>query len=69
MRGAVLAKGGKSILALQSTAQEGTVSRIVPFLPEGAGATLNRGATSTTSSPNTELRTFTARTSASGRWI
>lgn len=43
MRGAVLAKGGKSILVIQSTAQEGTVSRIVPFLPEGAGATLNRG--------------------------
>ncbi len=43
MRGAVLAKGGKSILAIQSTAQGGTVSRIVPFLPEGAGATLNRG--------------------------
>ena len=43
MRGAVLAKGGKSILAIQSTAQEGKVSRIVPFLPEGAGATLNRG--------------------------
>ncbi len=43
MRGAVLARGGKSILALQSTAQDGKVSRIVPFLPEGAGATLNRG--------------------------
>ena len=43
MRGAVLAKGGKSILVIQSTAQDGTVSRIVPFLSEGAGATLNRG--------------------------
>ena len=43
MRGAVLARAGKSILALQSTAQDGKVSRIVPFLPEGAGATLNRG--------------------------
>jgi len=43
MRGAVLAKGGKSILVLQSTAQDGSVSRIVPFLPEGAGVTLNRG--------------------------
>ncbi len=43
MRGAVLAKGGKSILVIQSTAQDGTVSRIVPFLPEGAGVTLNRG--------------------------
>ena len=43
MRGAILAKGGKSILVLQSTAQNGTVSRIVPFLREGAGVTLNRG--------------------------
>jgi RimJ/RimL family protein N-acetyltransferase len=43
MRGAVLAKGGKSILAIQSTARDGSVSRIVPFLPEGAGVTLNRG--------------------------
>jgi acyl-CoA hydrolase/GNAT superfamily N-acetyltransferase len=43
MRGAIMARGGKSILAMQSTAQDGTVSRIVPFLPEGAGATLNRG--------------------------
>ena len=43
MRGAILARGGKSILALQSTAEDGAVSRIVPFLPEGAGATLNRG--------------------------
>jgi acyl-CoA hydrolase/GNAT superfamily N-acetyltransferase len=43
MRGAVMAKGGKSILVIQSTAQNGTVSRIVPFLDQGAGATLNRG--------------------------
>jgi acyl-CoA hydrolase/GNAT superfamily N-acetyltransferase len=43
MRGAVLAKGGKTILTLQSTAENGTVSRIVPLLSEGAGATLNRG--------------------------
>ncbi len=43
MRGAIMARGGKSILAMQSTAQDGTVSRIVAFLPEGAGATLNRG--------------------------
>ncbi len=43
MRGSVLAKGGKSILILQSTAENGTVSRIVPFLTEGAGVTLNRG--------------------------
>ena len=43
MRGAILSPGGKSILALQSTAQSGTVSRIVPFLKQGAGVTLNRG--------------------------
>ena len=43
MRGAVLAPGGKSILAIQSTAENGQVSRIVPFLREGAGVTLIRG--------------------------
>ncbi len=43
MRGALLAQGGKTILALQSTARGGTVSRIVPFLKEGAGVTLTRG--------------------------
>jgi RimJ/RimL family protein N-acetyltransferase len=43
MRGAVLARNGKTILAIPSTAEEGTVSRIVPFLKEGAGVTLHRG--------------------------
>lgn len=43
MRGAILAKGGKTILTVQSTAEYGSVSRIVPFLSEGAGVTLNRG--------------------------
>ena len=43
MRGAVLAPRGKSILVLPSTASHETVSRIVPFLSEGAGVTLNRG--------------------------
>ena len=43
MRGAILARGGKSILAIQSTAMDGKVSRIVPALKQGAGATLNRG--------------------------
>ncbi|HTF99852.1 MAG TPA: GNAT family N-acetyltransferase [Nitrospirota bacterium] len=43
MRGAILSQGGKTILALQSTADNGTVSRIVPFLKEGAGVTLSRG--------------------------
>ena len=43
MRGAVLAPSGKTILAIQSTAEYGEVSRIVPFLREGAGVTLIRG--------------------------
>ncbi len=43
MRGAVLAPRGKTILAIPSTAENGTVSRIVPFLKEGAGVTLHRG--------------------------
>jgi len=43
MRGAVLARNGKTILTLQSTAEEGKISRIVPFLKEGAGVTLSRG--------------------------
>jgi acyl-CoA hydrolase/GNAT superfamily N-acetyltransferase len=43
MRGAVLARHGKTILTLPATAEQGTVSRIVPFLSEGAGVTLNRG--------------------------
>ncbi|MBP8979853.1 MAG: GNAT family N-acetyltransferase [Syntrophobacterales bacterium] len=43
MRGAVLARGGKSILTLQSTAACDVVSRIVPMLREGAGVTLTRG--------------------------
>jgi acyl-CoA hydrolase/GNAT superfamily N-acetyltransferase len=43
MRGTVLSMSGKTILAIQSTAADGKVSRIVPFLGEGAGVTLNRG--------------------------
>jgi acyl-CoA hydrolase/RimJ/RimL family protein N-acetyltransferase len=43
MRGAVLAPGGKTILTLQSTANDGKVSRIVPAIREGAGITLTRG--------------------------
>lgn len=43
MRGAMLSQGGKTILALQSTAEHETVSRIVPVLKEGAGVTLTRG--------------------------
>ncbi len=43
MRGAVLSRNGKTILTIQSTAENGEVSRIVPFIKEGAGVTLNRG--------------------------
>jgi acyl-CoA hydrolase/GNAT superfamily N-acetyltransferase len=43
MRGAVLSQNGKTILAMPSTAEGGSVSRIVPFLKEGAGVTLHRG--------------------------
>jgi RimJ/RimL family protein N-acetyltransferase len=43
MRGAVLSPGGKTILAIQSTADNENISRIVPFLHEGAGITLTRG--------------------------
>jgi acyl-CoA hydrolase/GNAT superfamily N-acetyltransferase len=43
MRGAVLAQGGKTILALQSTAENGEFSRIVTSLKKGAGVTLTRG--------------------------
>lgn len=43
MRGAILSQGGKTILTLQSTAHGDEVSRIVPFLREGAGVTLTRG--------------------------
>lgn len=43
MRGAVLAPGGRTILALKSTARNDTISRIVPSLQESAGITLNRG--------------------------
>ncbi len=44
MRGAVLSPGGKTILAMPSTAGAGgEVSRIKPSIEEGAGVTLTRG--------------------------
>ncbi len=43
MRGAVLAPGGRTILALPSTAGNDEYSRIQPLIQEGAGVTLNRG--------------------------
>jgi acetyl-CoA hydrolase len=42
IRGAGRSKGGLPIIALVSTAREGTVSRIVPMLYEGAGVTTTR---------------------------
>lgn len=43
MRGANLSPNGKTILIMESTAKNGEISRIVPFLDSGAGVTLNRG--------------------------
>ncbi len=43
MRGAILSLNGKTILTIQSTAQNDSVSRIVPFLSEGSGVTMVRG--------------------------
>lgn len=42
MRGAGRSKGGKPIIALPSTARDGTVSRIVPVLEPGAGVVTPR---------------------------
>jgi acyl-CoA hydrolase/GNAT superfamily N-acetyltransferase len=43
LRGSSMSKGGFSIIALPSTAQGGSVSRIVPHLSEGAGVATTRG--------------------------
>jgi acyl-CoA hydrolase/ribosomal protein S18 acetylase RimI-like enzyme len=43
LRGSAMSKGGFSIIAMPSTAQNGTVSRIVPHLSEGAGVATTRG--------------------------
>lgn len=43
VRGASRSKGGKSIIAIRSTAEDGTISRIVPHLKEGAGVVTTRG--------------------------
>jgi acyl-CoA hydrolase len=42
IRGAALADEGRAIIALPSTAAGGTVSRIVPFLQQGAGVVTTR---------------------------
>lgn len=41
-RGAVKSKGGKGIIAMRSTAKDGTVSTIVPLLPQGSPVTVPR---------------------------
>lgn len=43
VRGASRSKNGKAIIALPSTAKNGTISRIVPTLAEGAGVVTSRG--------------------------
>jgi len=43
IRGAARSRGGKPIIALPSTAKDGTISRIVPHLTEGAGVVTTRG--------------------------
>ena len=42
IRGAARSRGGKPIIALPSTARNGTISRIVPVLNEGAGIVTTR---------------------------
>ncbi|HVO63102.1 MAG TPA: acetyl-CoA hydrolase/transferase C-terminal domain-containing protein [Terriglobales bacterium] len=43
LRGASRSKGGKPIIAMSSTAKNGTISRIVPMLDPGAGVVTSRG--------------------------
>jgi len=43
LRGASRSKGGKPIIAISSTAKQGTISRIVPMLSPGAGVVTSRG--------------------------
>lgn len=42
VRGAARSKDGRTVIALPSTAKDGTVSRIVPYLRPGAGVTTGR---------------------------
>ena len=43
IRGAAQSKGGKPIIALPATAKNGEMSRIVPYLKQGAGVVTTRG--------------------------
>ena len=42
VRGANMSKGGKSIMAMPSTAAKGTISKITPLIDEGASVTTSR---------------------------
>jgi acetyl-CoA hydrolase len=42
MRGAARSRGGKPVIAVTSTAKEGSVSRIVPWIKNGAGVVTTR---------------------------
>ena len=42
VRGANMSRGGKAIIAIPSTADHGKISRIVPFIDEGAAVTTSR---------------------------
>ncbi len=43
--GALLSRGGRAITVLPSTAENGTISRIMPALPEGTTVTLHKNCT------------------------
>jgi acetyl-CoA hydrolase len=43
IRGAARSEGGKPIIALPSTAKNNSISKIVPFLKQGAGVVTSRG--------------------------
>ncbi|MDR3609883.1 MAG: acetyl-CoA hydrolase/transferase C-terminal domain-containing protein [Ignavibacteriaceae bacterium] len=43
IRGAARSEGGKPIIALPSSAKNNTISKIVPFLKQGAGVVTSRG--------------------------
>lgn len=42
VRGATMSHGGRSIMAMSSTAKKGTISRIVPLITEGSAITTSR---------------------------
>jgi 4-hydroxybutyrate CoA-transferase len=58
IRGAAMSKGGLPITALPATAKGGQVSRIVPFLREGAGVVTTRADAHTVVTENGVARMF-----------